>query len=213
VLATGGSAPENTADGDRVGEHQCHQHEGDDGVAGDVGANVDESKEAGDETGECYGVDWDQTGWMNLDGMRARFPTIAKPQGERKLTLAIQFENGSPPSRAKAKVCHDVEALKLMLLASDRMIRMAVIAFTPAVDWGRASFKTQMKGYPEGSLSAASTSVMGNSIEMRKTKPIAPLIPKLQIIAFGVANPASLISSDMCAALSEPGTDLARMVW
>ncbi len=84
------------------------------------------------------------------------------------------------------------------------MIMIAVMILMPIGDPGKACTKTQMNGYPEGSLIAALTSVIAKRRTMRKTRPRRALMPKLHIIALGTARPASRVSSDMCAAQSEP---------
>ena len=71
---------------------------------------------------------------------------------------------------------------------------------------------TYKKGYPVGSLSASSTLGIAKRSETRKMSPVPPLIQKVHIIDRGTLNPASLTSSAMCAAASEPEVVLASTV-
>ncbi len=54
------------ADGEDVGEEEGGVGEGDDGVEGDVGAEVEGGDEEGDEQDDEEGVDGDVAGWMDL---------------------------------------------------------------------------------------------------------------------------------------------------
>jgi hypothetical protein len=57
VLTGGDPSPEYAADRDEVGRHQGNEEERDNGVEGDVRADIDEREETGDDAAQRDGVE------------------------------------------------------------------------------------------------------------------------------------------------------------
>jgi len=76
------AAVEDTADRDGVGGHERGDLEGDDGVEGDRGADVDEREEAGEGAGKRDGVCGDVHGRVHLADPPGKGQTVVTGKGE-----------------------------------------------------------------------------------------------------------------------------------
>jgi hypothetical protein len=111
-------------------------------------------------------------------------------------------ENGSPPSRAKAKARRELWAQRKAKLIED-IIEIWTERTMPAAKDLVEDSKIWKIGTPVGELAAASMSTMQKQTATRKMKPVIAPIHTAQIMAFGASFRASFISSVMCAVASK----------
>ena len=64
------------------------------------------------------------------------------------LTFETHLENGNPLSRAKAKTCRDVDAIKFVTLSMIKMIIMLVMAIAPFAE-PVAVMNSSKNAYPD----------------------------------------------------------------
>lgn len=90
--------------------------------------------------------------------------------------LEIHREKGKPPSRANDHACRAQDAVKDTFPTIRHQMAITVRMFVPMLVSGMATWNMYRNGYPVGSFRASSTDGIANRIEIRKIRPVPPLM-------------------------------------